>query len=141
MAAPPDPYRNFRFKLEISGMTVAAFSDATLPDTSQDPIEYRNGNDPIYVRKLSGLIKYGSLTLKRGVTDNLDIYNWRQLVEEKGSDGQGAKKDVTLVLIDTEGNDKATWNIYQCWPSKYSSSEFSAKGNDVLIETLELAIA
>ena len=64
-----DPYRNFRFRLEIDGITEAGFSEVTMPDASTEPIEYRNGDEGITVRKLPSLIKYSNVTLKWGITD------------------------------------------------------------------------
>jgi phage tail-like protein len=133
-----DPYRNFRFRVEIDGISVASFSDATVPDSTTDSVDYREGTDPTYQRKLSGLTKYGSLTLKKGLTDSMDLYNWRKQVEDSGA--SKARKSISLVLIDEEGNDSSSWNIHEAWPTKYSSSGFEAKGNAVMIETFELAL-
>lgn len=131
-----DPYRNFRFRVELGDIQVAAFSEATVPDSTTDPVDYREGTDPTHQRKLSGLTKFGNVTLKRGLTDSLDIYKWRKQVEDTGA--KDARKDISLILIDEEGKDKARWDIVQAWPTKYDPSDFSAKGNEVLIETLEL---
>lgn len=131
-----DPYRNFRFRVELGDIQIAAFSEATVPDSTTDPVDYREGTDPTHQRKLSGLTKFGNVTLKKGLTDSLDIYKWRKQVEDTGA--KGARKDISLILIDEEGNDKARWDIVQAWPTKYDPSDFSAKGNEVLIETLEL---
>ena len=136
MADRVDPYRNFRFRVELEGIQIAAFSDATIPDSSTDPVEYREGTDPTTQRKLSGLTKYGNVTLKKGLTDNLDLYNWRKQVEQTGA--LGARKNMSLILIDEEGSDKARWNMIMAWPTKYDPSDFSAKGNEVIIETLEI---
>ena len=132
-----DPYRNFRFKVEIDGIQKAGFADATIPDSTTDATDYREGSDlPYLQRKLSGLTKYGNITLKRGVTDSMDLYNWKKLVEDSGA--ITARKDFSLILIDEEGNDKAEWVIEQAWPTKYDSSDFSAKASEVVIETLEI---
>lgn len=136
MADRTDPYRNFRFKVELDGIKTAAFSEATVPDSSTDAVDYREGTDPTHQRKLSGLTKYGNITLKKGITDNLDLYDWRKSVEQTGA--KGARKNMSLILIDEEGNDKARWNVVEAWPTKYDPSDFSAKGNEVLIETLEI---
>jgi len=131
-----DPYRNFRFRVEIDGITTAAFSEATIPDSSTDAVDYREGTDPTSQRKLSGLTKFGNVTLKKGLTDELKIYKWRESVEQSGA--AKARKNISLILIDEEGADKARWNIIEAWPTKYDPSDFSAKGNEVIIETLEL---
>jgi len=131
-----DPYRNFRFRVEIDGIQVAGFSEATIPDSTTDTVDYREGIDPTHQKKLSGLTKYGNITLKKGLTDSMDLYNWKKSVEDLGA--QGARKNISLILIDEEGKDKSRWNIIEAWPIKYDPSDFSAKGNEVVIESLEI---
>jgi phage tail-like protein len=131
-----DPYRSFRFRVVIDGIQTAAFGDATIPDTSSDAVDYREGIDAPHSRKLSGQIKFGNITLKKGLSDSMDLYNWRKAVEQKGA--LKNRKSLSLILIDEEGNDKAQWDIVEAWPIKYDVSPFSAKGNEVSIETLEL---
>jgi phage tail-like protein len=134
--ARKDPYRGYRFRVEIDGITQAGFTDATIADSTTDPVEYREGTDPIHPRKLSGQTKYGNISLKWGLTDSMDLYNWRKQVIEKGAGG--ARKNLSLVLVDEEGSDKARWNAMEAWPTKYDCTDFSAKGNEVLIESLDL---
>ncbi len=135
-AARNDPYRNFRFKVEIDGIKIASFAEATIPDTTTDSVDYREGMDLPHQRKLSGLTKYGNITLKKGLTDSMDLYNWRKQVEDSGA--IKARKSISLTLIDEEGNDKSRWDIIEAWPTKYTPSGFDAKGNAVVIETFEL---
>ena len=135
-AARNDPYRNFRFKVEIDGIKIASFAEATIPDTTTDSVDYREGMDLPHQRKLSGLTKYGNITLKKGLTDSMDLYNWRKLVEDSGA--IKARKSISLTLIDEEGNDKSRWDIIEAWPTKYTPSGFDAKGNAVVIESFEL---
>lgn len=131
-----DPYRNFRFKVEIEGIQIASFAEATIPDSSTDSVDYREGMDLPVQRKLSGLTKYGNITLKKGLTDSMDLYEWRKSVEDTGA--IKARKSMSLTLIDEEGNEKARWDIVEAWPTKYDPSDFSAKANEVVIETLEI---
>jgi phage tail-like protein len=132
-----DPYRNFRFRVEIDGIGQAGFSECTFADTSTEPIEYREGNEPPVFRKLSGLTKYGNITLKWGITDSMDLYNWRKQIIDTGA--EGARKNMAIILIDEAGKDKARWDIVQAWPIKYDPTDFNAKNNEVGIETLEIA--
>ena len=131
-----DPYRNFKFRVEIEGIQVAGFADATIPDSTTESVDYREGTDLPHQRKLSGLTEYASITLKKGITDSMDLYNWKKQVEDTGA--INARKSISLILVDEEGNDKAQWNILEAWPTKYDPSDFSAKANDVVIETLEI---
>ena len=129
-----DPYRSFRFRVEIGGITQAAFSECSFADTSVEAVEYREGTDPTHARKLSGQTKYGNVTLKWGVTESIELYNWnRQIV-----DGDIRRENVAIVLQGEDGSDTARWEIEKAWPSKCTPPTMNAKGNEVSIETLEL---
>jgi phage tail-like protein len=131
-----DPYRQFRFRVEIDGITQAGFSECTFGDTTTDPVEYREGTELPVFRKLSGLTKYGNITLKWGITDSMDLYNWRKLIIDTGA--ARARKNLSIILVDEAGSDKARWDVREAWPSKYDPPDFSAKGNEVAIESLEI---
>ena len=134
--ARQDPLRNFRFRLEIDNFTTAAFSEVTIGPTTTDVIDYREGTDPPHVRKLSGLTKYGTVTLKHGVTASLEIFNWHKNI----ASGQLAsnRRKVVIVVQDESGADQARYVVSEAWPAKYDATDLSAKGNEVFIETLEL---
>jgi phage tail-like protein len=134
--ARTDPLRNFRFRLEIDGITQANFSEVAIGETTTEPIDYREGNEPSHVRKLSGLTKYGTITLKWGVTDSLELCNWhKQIVAGQIKTN---RKKVAIVVQDEAGDDKARFVVTDAWPSKYDPSDLSGKGNEVFIELLEL---
>jgi phage tail-like protein len=135
-----DPFRGFRFRVEIAGIQIASFSEASVPDISVDTVDYREGTDPIYKRPLSGLTNYGRLNLKKGLTTTLDLYNWQQQVSQLGSGSPGARKNISLVLMDTAGAEGARWNIINAWPVKYDTTGLNASSTEVLVETLELAM-
>jgi phage tail-like protein len=130
-----DPYRNFSFLVEIDGITQAGFSDCSGFGASTDPIEYREGGETKTVRKLPGLTKYTNITLKWGLTDSRELYDWYRDVVN----GKIARKSGSIILLDLEGNEKVRWNFFEAWPTKWDGPDFTAKGNDVSIETLELA--
>jgi phage tail-like protein len=136
MAERVDPYRNFRFRVEIQGITQAGFNECTFGDTSVEVVEYREGPDPTHPRKLSGQTKYGDVTLKWGITDNTDLYDWFIRVVEKGALNNRA--NLSIILVDEEGSNKSRWDLVECWPKKFDPTDFNAKGNDVAIETLEI---
>jgi phage tail-like protein len=132
-----DPLRNFRFRLEIDGLVLAGFSDVAIGATVTETIDYREGTDPPHVRKLSGLTKYGNITLKRGITDSLELFGWHQQIVQGGLDS--GRKRVVIVVQDETGQDKARFVVSDAWPVKYDPGDLVAKGNEVLIELLELA--
>lgn len=68
-----NPIQNFRFRVEIDGVSQAGFSEVVMPEGKIDLIEYREGTSPSQVRKLSGLTKYSNIILKWA---SLTIWNY-----------------------------------------------------------------
>jgi phage tail-like protein len=132
-----DPYRNFRFRVEIGGIALASFSEVQIGATTTDVIEYREGTDAPHVRKLSGLTRYGNVTLKRGMTSSRELSDWQQQIVA----GQllGSRRPVVIVVQDESGADQARFVVADAWPVRYEVGALDAKGNEVLIELLELA--
>jgi phage tail-like protein len=130
-----DPYRVYNFKVEIDGIVRAGFRECSAVDTSQDPIEYREGTDPLTARKLHGLVKYANITLKWGMTTDDELWQWRQQIMS----GNDERKNGSIVLLDDLGEEKVRWNFINAWPTKWTAPAFNATGNEVAIETLELA--
>ena len=132
-----DPYKSFRYRLEIDGIDEAGFSEVKIPDIQIPPIEYREGNEVPTTRKLPGLVKYGNVNLKWGITDSIVLYDWIKLV----MDGKisEARKNVAIILMDEEGNDANRWEFTDAWPTKYDAPSLKATGAEVAIENLEIA--
>jgi phage tail-like protein len=140
MARDKDPLRNFRFKLMIDNLPQAGFSEVTIAESTIDAVDYREGTDPPHARKLSGLTKYGNITLKSGVCTGagaLDLFNWHKAVSEGHIVEQ--RKTVTIEVQDEQGQAKTRFVVSEAWPVKYHPSDLSGKGSEVFIEVLELA--
>jgi phage tail-like protein len=130
-----DPYKAFNFLVEIDGITVAAFSEVSGLESETDVIEYRVGGDTNTVRKLPGLTRYANIVLRRGVTQDAELWNWRRTVEEGAVD----RRNGSIVLLDDDRTPVLRWNFFRGWISKWVGPTLNAKGNDVAIETLEIA--
>jgi phage tail-like protein len=131
-----DPYRNFNFLVELDGITQAGFSDCSGFGASTDPIEYREGGENKTPRKLPGLTKFSNITLKWGLTDSRELYDWYRDVVN----GKIQRKNGSIVVLDLEGNEKVRWNFLNAWPTKWDGPDFTAKGNDIAIDMLELVV-
>jgi phage tail-like protein len=133
---PTDPYRGFRFKVQIDGITKAGFREVSGLDAATDAVDYRDGDEPTRLRKLPGLQKFSNITLIRGATDDLDLWKWRKMV----MDGKikDARKNVQIILLDDEGKEAAEWTCTAAWPTKLTFPKFNATANDVSIDTFEL---
>ena len=138
MARPrrDDPYRNFNFLVEIDGSTAAGFSEADVPEGRIEAIAYREGTDKSSAaRLLPGRVEYGPLVLRRGFAGDAQLFEWWSSV----ADGNPDRRNVSVVLLDEQRQEVARWNLTRAWPTKWSGPALNAKGNEVAIETLELA--
>ena len=131
-----DPIQNFRFRVEIDGITQAGFSEVIMPEAEIEPIEYREGTEPTHVRKLSGLTKYGNVVLKWGITDSRELYDWFTSVTDSGASEN--RKNMSIILVDEQGNDRMRWNIEKAWPIRYGIADLNAQTNEVAIEMIEI---
>jgi phage tail-like protein len=137
--ARQDPLRNFRYRLEIDQIEQAGFAEVAIGDLSNEPIEYREGDEITTVRKLNGLTKYANITLKWGVTDSMELAEWHQLVVSGASPLDEARRNVVIRLQDEAGQDKAAWEVTRAWPCKFDPSDLNGKGNEVAVDSMELA--
>jgi phage tail-like protein len=130
-----DPYGNFSFLVEIDGITRGAFQECSGFDSTIDVIEHREGGENTTLRKLPGLTKYSNIVLKWGMAEDTDLYDWhRQAVL-----GKVERRNGSIIVLDRQGEEKLRWNFVNAWPTKWDGPDFNAEGNDVAIETLELA--
>lgn len=130
-----DPYRGYNFRVEIDHTAVASFRECSGLTLSTDPVDYREGTDvPLNVRKLTGLRKYTNITLKRGYTQNEDLWNWYKNIVNGVSD----RRNGAVILQDEQHNDVLRWNFVNAWISKWEGPSMNATSNDVAIEALEI---
>jgi phage tail-like protein len=130
-----DPYKNFRFLVELDGIVQAGFSDVSGFGSNVEVIEYREGGDAANVRKLPGKVSYPDITLKWGITDSRELYDWHLAAVN----GTIQRKNGSIILLDDAAQEKVRWNFFGAWPSKWDGADFSAKGNDVAIDTLTVS--
>ena len=126
-----DPLRNFRFRLEIDGVAMAGFSEVVIAEAKTKTPR---------ARKLSGLRKYGNITLKRGLVlggTALDLFKWH--ADASVGQHKTRRRQVVIVMRDEAGADAARIVVTNAWPVKYHPTDLNAHGNEVAIDLLELA--
>lgn len=131
-----DPYRNYNFLVEIGGITQAGFTDVSGFGGSSEIVEYREGGNIGLTLKLPGQVKFNNITLKWGLTDSSELYDWFRGVQR----GQVDRRDGSIIVLDLQGQEKLRWNFFGAWPTKWDGPDFSAKSNEIAIDTLELAV-
>lgn len=129
------PHGKFRYRVEIDGLDAGGFSEVTGFDASIDVMEYREGDMVQTPYKIPGLKKYGNITLKKGLTDSLVMYEW--LIT--GVDGPVDRKTITITSLDESEQPVASWQVINAWPIKYTAPDFNATSSEVAIETVEIA--
>ena len=122
-------------QLEEAGIS-GLFTEVSGLDSENEVIEFRDGNDPNVTRKVPGQLKYANIVLKRGITGDSSLWQWRRLVETGNI--ADARSNGTIVLLD-RGNPIATWRFVNAWPAKLTGPELDGGKNEVAIETLVIA--
>jgi phage tail-like protein len=131
-----DPYKNYRVLILMHGRVVAGASSVNgLDSDTADVAEYRAGDDHSGVLKIPGTRKFGDVTLKRGVVQDSDFWNWL-----KNARGNGKRKDLTIVLRDEAGHLKGRYVLHRSWVSKIQAPpHLDSRGSDVAVEELVLS--
>lgn len=131
------PLPAFYFKVDLGDKGVISFKEATGMDMESEIIEYRAGDSAVHSKiKMPGLKKYSNITLKKGIFKG-DNKFWDWINEIKLNTIK--RQTVTLSLLDETNNPTMVWTLTNAWPTKISTDGLKADGNEVAIETMELA--
>jgi hypothetical protein len=124
--SPRQPLLNARFRIEIEGLSGTAATEVIFPEARI-----------VGLRGKARTVQYGSLTIRRGMTASSDWYQWWDRARRSPA---AARKDVSVVVMDSLRADAARWTFAKAVPSAYSVSSLNALGSEPLIETLELSV-
>lgn len=130
-----DPYRDFRYLVEIEGIVQAGFSECSGFGSDVEVVEYREGGETSTVRKLPGKTSYPDITLKWGITDSRELYDWHLAAVN----GAVERKSGSIILQDDLGEEAVRWNFFEAWPSKWAGPSLNATGNAVAVDTLTVS--
>jgi phage tail-like protein len=130
------PIPKFHFLVEWAGAKIG-FTEVTGLEVSTEVIEYRDGASPEYHKiKMPGMQKFANITMKRGIFkgDN-DYFKWWNTVALNTID----RRDLIISLLNEKHEPVVVWKVKQAWPVKVQSTDLKADGNEVAIETIEIA--
>ena len=131
-----DPFKAFNFLVEVDGIGQAGFSEVGGLESETAVIEYRVGGEKVNtVRKLPGLTRFGNIVLRRGVTQDADLWNWRKSIV----DGEIDRRNGSIVLLDDKRTEVVRWQFRNGWICKWEGPRLNAKAIEVAIETIEIA--
>jgi len=129
------PIPKFHFEVQWGG-TKIGFTEVTGLEVTTDKIEYRDGSSKEYHKiRMPGMQTFGDLTLKRGVFagDN-EFYDWWNTVALNTVE----RRDITISLLNESHEPVVVWKVKKAWPTKVTSTDLNASGNETAIETLLL---
>ena len=136
-----DPYGNFRFALELGNVQVAGFAECTGLQMETKVFEYKEGGRNETTLKFPEAATYGNITLKRGLTQSNELIDWH-LDVINGVFSKNARTNnlnVAIIFMDEKGTKVKRWNLIRPFPVKWVGPDLKAFGNEVAIETLEIA--
>lgn len=134
-----DPLVSFHFALEVQGKVTGFFTEVSGLGSETEVIEHKvigHEKQSEIVRKIPGRMKWGDITLKRGITAEMDVWTWRKMVED--GDIEGARADGSIIMFDQSMTPVAKWNFIRAWPSKVNGPSLQSDGNSLGVEEMTL---
>lgn len=130
------PLPKFHFIVQWGGTRIG-FTEVTGLDIQVEAIEYREGSSPEYSKiKMPGMHKFSNITLKRGsIGNDTDFYKWINTISLNTVE----RRDLTISLLNETHAPVMTWKVKNAFPIKVQASDLKSDGNEVAIETIELA--
>ena len=139
MAEREDPLVAFKFGLEIEGKLSGFFTQVSGIGSETEVVQQKvvNGETgETIIRQIPGRLTWTPVSLKRGVTSNVDIWEWRQMVVDGKIDD--ARTNCSIIAYSQDNSEIARWNFENAWPSKVTGPEMDAGSTDYMIEDVTI---
>lgn len=138
MAGREDPLIGFHFAVDMGGVIAGYFTECAGLGSENEVVEHKvvteDGKE--VMMKIPGRLKWENITLKRGITSNLDIWTWRKQVEDGKVDS--ARRNGSIVMYDQTLKEVARWNFERAWPLKVTGPQPKSDSNEIGIEELTI---
>jgi phage tail-like protein len=133
-----DPLVGFTFGLDIDGLSLGYFTEVSGLGSENEVIEHKvvdkSGHE--VVQKIAGRLSWEDISLKRGITADMDIWKWRDTVE--AGKMKDARKNGSIVMYDRNYEEVARWNFTNGWPSKVTGPSLDASSTDIGVEEITI---
>ncbi len=142
MAGPAYPFTAFNFAVEINRggdgypLVNAAFAECDGLEASMEVKTIREGGSNDRQVRLNGPVAYGTLSLKRGMTDDFALWTWFR----DSVDDPRLRADAEVVLLAADGfTVRARFVLSRCVPVKLKAPALNAKDGQIAVEELQVA--
>ena len=126
------PLPSSNFIVEIDGIASSSFTHVEGVSGTTEVIEYREGNEQNTVRLFPGLTRYGPITLKRGLSDNSELWDWY----ESNIDEPVDARSMSIIFLDRCRNEQVRYIFAECWPSDYYIEPLDSNPSGIAIEVI-----
>lgn len=135
------PFSAFNFEIRIRKegeqtlLCGGAFSECDGLEMSMDVKTIRQGGDNARQIRLAGPVSLGQITLKRGMTEGFDLWNWFTQTMANPS----LRADAQIVMFESDRTKQAAlFDLERCIPIKLKAPALNARDGIVAIEELQL---
>jgi phage tail-like protein len=126
------PLPSSNFVVEIDGIASASFTYVEGVSSTTEVVEYREGTEQNKVRLFPGLTRYGPITLKRGLSDNSELWDWY----ESNINDPVDTRSMSIVFMDRGHSEQVRYNFHECWPSEYYIEALESNPSNVAYEVI-----
>ena len=141
VGAPRNYNKKFKFTIEIDGFASAKFQSCSELTAEAAVIEQWEGGS-LLAEKQPGRVTISEVTLVRGATTDLDMWNWwrtvADLVRNGGSVAPMHERTLDIVQQERDNSTKLRWRLHRCWPSLFTAGDWDNTADENVVETLRL---
>jgi phage tail-like protein len=139
MTQREDPLVAFKFGLEIEGKLSGYFTTVSGIGSETEVVQQKVVNaetGETIIRQIPGRLTWTPVSLKRGVTSQMDIWDWRKMVVQGKIDE--ARTNCSIIAYAQDNSEIARWNLENAWPSKVVGPELDAGSTNYMIEDVTI---
>lgn len=133
-----DPLVSAHFMVQVDNFATGYFLEVGGLGSETEVTDHKvmGASNQDIVRKIPGRTKWSDITLKRGITSNMEFYDWRKMVEDGMVDE--ARSNGTITMLDQAGSPIAEWTFENGWPSKVSGPSLKSDSNEIGVEEITI---
>lgn len=137
--AERDPLLGAHFSVDIDGITAAFFKECSGFSNSSEVITHQAVDEQgrSVIHKLPGDLTWDPLVLRRGITDDSTLWDWRQKVVDGKI--EEARVNGAIVMYNAANEETARWTFINAWPSAWKGPDVSSEDQSVAIEEITIA--
>ncbi len=140
----PHPFTTFNFRVELTlngqsqPLCQAGFAECSGLEMTMQPKTIQEGGRNDQQIHLFGPTTYGQLSLKRGMTDSLDLWNWFDQVIQQDNHWLRASGLVVMLAPNPQA-EQVLFHLTNCLPIKIRAPALNAKEGLIAVEEMEVA--